>query len=166
MRRTYKCLTHEQIEKNIYLTYPPDVVAISRYQHITKHAGQYSLVFYRFKEKEENLPPLENPSNYPSIRKEEGEHLVAGKLPKRATFDVTKNGSLSEIKNTSEVQKISHAYEFNRQKNKKTDDPLKQLIDKYDEDAKTGQKVHTDISAKQIFIGYSMIQRKNRKKQR
>ena len=47
-----------------------------------------------------------------------------------------------------------------------TDDPLKQLIDKYDEDAKTGQKVHTDISAKQIFIGYSMIQRKNRKKQR
>ena len=27
VRRTYKCLTHEQIEKQIYLTYPPAVVA-------------------------------------------------------------------------------------------------------------------------------------------
>ena len=91
MRRTYKCLTHEQIEKQTYLTYPPDVVAISRYQHITKHAGQYSLVLYRFKEKEENLPPAENPSTYPSTRKDVGEHLDAAKVPKRETFEVTKN---------------------------------------------------------------------------
>ena len=28
--RTYKCLTHAQIEKQVYLTYPPNVVAISR----------------------------------------------------------------------------------------------------------------------------------------
>ena len=95
-----------------------------------------------FKEKEENLPPAENPSTYPSIRKELGEHLDAGKVPKRATFEVTKKlGALSEIKNASEVSRISHAYEFNRQKNKKTDNPLKQLIEKYHEDAKNGQKV-------------------------
>ena len=50
-------------------------------------------------------------------------------------------GGLSEIKNAIEVPKISHAYEFNRQKNKKTDDLLKQLIEKYHEDAKNGQKV-------------------------
>ena len=90
VHRIYKCLTHEQIEKQIYLTYSPDVVAILRYQHITKHAGQYSLVLYRFKEKEENLPPAENPSTYPSIRKEVGEHLDIGKVSKRATFEVTK----------------------------------------------------------------------------
>ena len=104
MHRIYKCLTHEQVEKQIYLTYPPDVVVISRYQHITKHAGQHSLVLYRFKETEENLLP-ENPSTYPSIRKEVGEHLDAGKVPKRATFEITKRfGGLSEIKNASEVQ--------------------------------------------------------------
>ena len=80
----YKCLTHEQIEKQIYLIYPPDVVSISGYQHITKHAGQYSLVLSRFKEKEENLPPAENSNTYPSIRKEIGEHLDAGKVPKTA----------------------------------------------------------------------------------
>ena len=98
-------MTHEQVEKQIYLTYPPDVVVISRYQHITKHAGQYSLVLYRFKETEENLPLAENPSTYPSIRKEVGEHLDAGKVPKRATFEVIKKlGGLSEIKNASEVQ--------------------------------------------------------------
>ena len=51
VRRTCKYLTHEKIEKQIYLTHPSDVLAISRYQHITKHAGQYSLVLYRFKEK-------------------------------------------------------------------------------------------------------------------
>ena len=62
VRRTYKYLTHEKIEKQIYLTHSSDVLAISRYQHITKHAGQYSLVLYRFKEKEENLPLAENPS--------------------------------------------------------------------------------------------------------
>ena len=124
VRRTYKCLTHEQIEKQIYLTYPPDVVAISQYQHITKHVGQYSSVLYRFKEKEENLPSAEKPSTYPSIRKEVGEHLDAGKVPKRATFEVTKKlAGVSKIKNASEVPKISHAYEFNRRKNKKTDDP-------------------------------------------
>ena len=66
-------------------------------------------MFYRFKEKEEDLPPAINPSTYPSIRKEVGEHLDAGKVPKRATFEVTN------------VPKISHAYEFNRQNNKKTD---------------------------------------------
>ena len=134
MRRTYKCLTHEQIEKQTYLTYPPDVVAISQYQHITKPAGQYSLVLHRFKGKEENLPPAENQSTYPSIRKEVGEHVDAGKVPRTATFEVT-------INNASEVPKIFHTYEFNRQKNKKTDDPLKQLIEKYYEDAKSGQKV-------------------------
>ena len=48
------------------------------------------MVLCRFKEKEENLPPAENPSTYPSIRKEVGEHLDAGKVPKRATFEVTK----------------------------------------------------------------------------
>ena len=134
-------MTHEQIEKQIYVTYPPDVVAISQYQHITKHVGQYSSVLYRFKEKEENLPPAEKPSTYPSIRKEVGEHLDAGKVPKRATFEVTKKlAGVSKIKNASEVPKISHAYEFNRQKNKKTDDPLKQLIEKYHKDAKNGQK--------------------------
>ena len=74
-------------------------------------------MLYRFKEKEENLRPAENLSTYPSIRKEVGEHLDAGKVPKRATFEVTKKlGGLSEIKNSSEVSKISHAYEFNRQK--------------------------------------------------
>ena len=120
VRRTYKCLTHEQIEKQIYLTYPPDVVAISQYQHITKHVGQYSSVLYRFKEKEENLPSAEKPSTYPSIRKEVGEHLDAEKVPKRATFEVTKKlAGVSKIKNTSEVPKISHAYEFNRQNHKK-----------------------------------------------
>ena len=63
-------------------------------------------------------------------------------MPKRATFEVTKKfGGLSEIKNTSEVPRISHAYDFNRHKNKKTDNPLKQLIEKYHEDAKNGQKV-------------------------
>ena len=82
--RTYKCLTHEQIEKQIYLIFLPDVVSISGYQHITKHAGQYSLVLSRFKEKEENLPPEENPNTYPSIRKEVVEHIHAGKVPKRA----------------------------------------------------------------------------------
>ena len=87
MRRTYKCLTHEQIEKQTYLTYPPDVVAISQYQHITKHAGQYSLVLYRFKEKEEHLPPAKISSTYPCIRNEVGEHL--NEVPKRATFEVT-----------------------------------------------------------------------------
>ena len=80
VRRTCKYLTHEKIEKQTYLTHPSDVLAISRYQHITKHAGQYSLVLYRFKEKSENLPL-------------------------------------------------------------KTDDPLKQLIEKYHEDTKNGQKV-------------------------
>ena len=142
VRRTYKYLTHEKIEKQIYLTYSSDVLAISRYQHITKHAGQYSLVLYRFKEKEENLPLAENPSGYRSIRKEVGEHLDAGRVPKRAAFEVTKKlGGLSEIKNASEVPKISHANEFNRPKNNKTDDPLKQLIEKYHEDTKNGQKV-------------------------
>ena len=77
----YKCLTHEQTEKQMYLTDPPDVVAISWYQHIAKHAGKYSLVLYRFTEKEENLPPEENPSICPSIRKV-GEQLDAGKVPK------------------------------------------------------------------------------------
>ena len=97
-------------------------------------------MLYRFKEKEENLPPAKIPSTYPCIRKEVGEHL--DEVPKRATFEVTKKlGGLSEIKTASEVPKISHAYEFNRQKNKKTDDPLKQLIEKYHEDAKNGQKV-------------------------
>ena len=90
VRQTYKCLTHEQIQKQTYLTYPPDVVAISQYQHITKHAGHYSLVLYKFKEKEENLPPAENPSTYPSARKDVGKHLDAAKIPKRATFEVTK----------------------------------------------------------------------------
>ena len=50
-------------------------------------------------------------------------------------------GGLSEIKNAIEVPKISHVYEFNRQKNKKTDDSLKQLKEKYHKDAKNGQKV-------------------------
>ena len=99
-------------------------------------------MLYRFKEKEENLPPAENQNTYPSIRKEGGEHLDAGKVPKTATFEVTKKlGGLSELKNASEVPKISHAYESKRQKSKKTDDPLKQLIEKYHEDAKNGQKV-------------------------
>ena len=81
-----------------------------------KHAGQYSLVLCIFKEKEENLLPAENPSIHPSIRKKKREHLDAGKVPKIATFEVTKKlGGLSEIKNASEVPKISHAYEFNRQ---------------------------------------------------
>ena len=77
-----------------------------------------------------------------SIRKEVGENLGAGKVPKRATFEVTKKfGGLSEIKNATEVPKISHAYEVNRQKNKKTDGPLKQLIGKYHENEQNGQKV-------------------------
>ena len=99
VRRTCKYLTHEKIEKQTYLTHPSDVLAISRYQHITKHAGQYSLVLYRFKEKEENLPLAENPSAYPSVRKEVGEHLDAGRVPKRAAFEVTKKlKGLSEKK--------------------------------------------------------------------
>ena len=108
-------------------------------------------MLYRFKEKEEYLRPAENLSTYPSIREEVGEHLDAGKVSKRATFEVTKKiGGLSEIKNSSEVSKISHAYEFNRQKNKKTDGPLKKLIEKYHEDAKNGQNVRQTFQPKEF----------------
>ena len=47
-------------------------------------------MLYRFKEKEENLPPAENPSTYTSTRKDVGKQLDAAKIPKRATFEVTK----------------------------------------------------------------------------
>ena len=63
------------------------------------------------------------------------------KYQKERRLKQKKRGGLSDIKKAIEVLKISHAYEFNKQKNKKTDDSLKQLIEKYHKDAKNGQKV-------------------------
>ena len=53
-----------------------------------------------------------------------------------------------------------HVYEFNRQKNKKNNDRLKQLIEKYQEDAKNGNKVRQTFQPNEF--SYNIVLYKER----
>ena len=73
-----------------------------------------------------------------------------GQTQKRATFNLTKSsGGLDNIKNASSIPKVTKAYEISRKHNINTAHPLKLLIQKQQEDKKTGggviEKIPTNL---------------------
>ena len=158
VKRLYKCKTDVDIEKQVYLTYPPKVKATTRSGSIVDSAERYAVINFRFKgNKEKLVQPSEKSRVYPSVRNELRTLMKDGQTPKRATFNLTKSsGGLYNIKNASSIPKVTQAYEISRKHNIKTTDPLKLLIQKQQEDKKTGggviQKIHTNPFSYDIIL--------------
>ena len=157
-KRICKCKTDADIEKQVYVTYPPNVKATARSGSILDSAERYSVNNFSFKGNKEKLVQSSEKSRvYPSVRNELRTFMKDGQTPKRATFNLIKcSGGLDNIKNASSIPKVTQAYEITRKHNIKATYPVKLLIQKQQQDKKTGngliQKIQSNPFSYDVIL--------------